>query len=153
MYKFLTLAKINIGDSMVREIDLAKIKSAIDSGIDKEAVRSILDDMISTCEKNNQTPAQVGQAIKMIAQMKSSKDDSADEKYLSNLVKNNSDRIKSALNDGIYPDEIATTLVTSVNLNPNGFSFLTKLISIMKSKEERLKMQKSSFQKIKLYEN
>lgn len=68
------------------------------------------------------------------------------EKYASNFVQENNEKIKSAINDGITPKEIAKTLVESTKnakdkKSKKHLKFVTKLISKLKVKELRLKKE------------
>lgn len=131
------------------------MKSAINNGIDAKAVNSTVEDMINKSDELGKTPSQVKETIETIVDMKKDVPDERNENYSSEFVKNNSNKINSALNDGISPKEIATTLINSTN-NANTkkdkkhLKFVTKLISKMKKKELVLNNQNvenKSFQK------
>lgn len=133
------------------------VKDAINSGISAEAVSNTVNDILKKTEEVGTTPKQVKESIETIADMKKDIDSKVDENYSSELVRNNSDKINSALSDGIEPHEVATTLINSTNnannkSNKRKLNFIVKLISKMKKKELVLGRQKQdgkSYQKIK----
>ena len=119
------------------------IRDAIDKGISGDAVESTLEDVINKSEEIGKTPKQVKEAIETIVDMKKKENTKVDENYASEFVKNNSEKIESALEDGISPEEVAITLTNSTNeaTNRKGkkhLSFIVKLISKMKKKELKL---------------
>ena len=133
------LVRIIIGDSVNNEV----LKEAIYSGIDGEAVKDTLVDVINKAEEKGSNPIQVKRTIETIAHMKKNVNSIPDKKYASRLVSDNSEKIKSALNDGITPNEIASTLMQTVQKANNRrtksrLKFVTKLIVKMKQKELKL---------------
>lgn len=134
------------------------IKDAVMEGIDAEAVSSTLEDVVNIADSKRKTPPQVKDAVDAIVEMKSDTQNKIDESYSSNLVKQNSEKIKSALNDGISPKEVATTLVNSTkNSNTKKgrkhLKFIVNFISKMKKKELKLNKNKEnvsekSYQKV-----
>ncbi len=132
---------------MIENLNDDRIKDAINGGINKEAVQATLESMVRNSEKLGYTPKQISEVISLISEMKSKTNEQSNEVYLSNLVRNNSSKIKAALRDGIRPGEIAVTLMNSIISNPQNLSFLTKLISVMKEKEIKL-TKKDSYQKV-----
>ena len=71
--------------------------------------------------------------------MKELENTKTNEAYASNFVKNNSEKIESALNDGISAKEITDTLVKETNEKERKhLPFIVKLISKMKKKELKL---------------
>lgn len=131
------------------------VKNAINNGISASAVNSTVEDMLKKSDNIGTTPNQVKESIETIADMKKDIDSKVDSQYSSELVKNKSDKIKSALNNGIEPNEIAVTLINSTNNANNNkekkhLNFIVKLISKMKKKElilNRQKAQEKSYQK------
>ena len=132
---------------MIENLNDDRIKDAINGGINREAVQATLESMVRNSEKLGYTPKQISEVVSLISEMKSKTNEQNNEAYLSNLVRNNSSKIKAALNDGISPGEIAVTLMNSIISNPQNLSFLTKLISVMKEKEIKL-AKKDSYQKV-----
>lgn len=125
------------------------IKEAISTGISNEAVGATLEDVINTSDFKGRTPIQVKDTVEAIVEMKSDVEVKTDESYASNLFKENNKRIESALNEGITPKEVATTLVNSTNNSntkkgKNHLRFLVNLISKMKKKELRLSKNKAN---------
>lgn len=116
------------------------LKDAISNGIDSNAVNATIGDVISYSDKINNSPKQVKDVLETIVEMKKNVNSIPDKKYASEMVRNNSERIKSALNEGISPSEIAQTLMESVEKANNRrtksrLKFITKLIVKMKQKE------------------
>lgn len=125
------------------------IKSAVMEGISGEAVGTTLEDVMNTADFRGKTPAQVKDTVEAIVDMKSDVEVKTDESYASDLFKENSKRIESALNEGITPKEVATTLVNSTNNSntkkgKNHLRFLVNLISKMKKKELKLNRNKAN---------
>ena len=89
------------------------IKEAITEGIDAEAVNSTLGDIVTKMEETGKNPEQVKEVVETIVYMKKDTENVVDESYASSFVKENNAKIKSAINDGITPKEIARTLVNS----------------------------------------
>ena len=133
------------------------VRDAINNGISAGAVSNTVEDMLKKSEEIGAAPKQVKESIETIADMKKDLNSELDMNYSSELVKNNSNKIKSALNEGIGPDEVAITLINSTN-NANNkrdkkhLNFIVKLISKMKRKElvlDRQNTNEKSYQKIK----
>lgn len=125
------------------------LKSAIQEGISGEAVESTLEDVVNVADQNGKAPKQLQETVETIAEMKSDTENVVDESFASDFVKQNNEKIKSALEDGITPKEVATTLVNSTN-NSNTkkgkkhLKFIVKLISKMKKKELKLNKDKEN---------
>ena len=125
------------------------IKSAVMEGISGEAVGATLEDVMNTADFRGKTPAQVKDTVEAIVDMKSDVESKMDESYASDFFKENSGKIESALNEGITPKEVATTLVNATN-NSNtkkgkiGLRFLVNLISKMKAKHLKLEKEKAN---------
>lgn len=132
------------------------IKDAINEGISGDAVESTLEDVINKSDEVGKTPKQVKEVVETIVDMKEKENIKVDEKYASEFVKNNSDKIESALSDGITPKEVTVTLVNSTNeaTNRKGkkhLNFIVKLITKMKNKELKLNkenVQEKGYQKV-----
>lgn len=125
------------------------IKDALYSGIDAEAVESTLGDVVNKVDESGKTPKQMQEMVQTIVEMKKDTVNVVDENYASDFVKNNSEKIKGALNDGISPNEIAQTLVEATDKandrkSRKHLKFITKLISKMKVKEFSLKRKKEN---------
>ena len=132
------------------------IKDAINEGISKEAVNSTLEDVINKSEEVDKIPSQVKEVVETIVDMKSEEDVKVDESYASEYVRQNNEKIKSALESGITPSEVANTLVDSTKhansrKGKRRLNFIVKLISKMKKKELKLEkenVQEKGYQKI-----
>lgn len=119
------------------------LKEAINSGIAGEAVSSTIEDIVKKSDEISSNPIQVKRAIETIIHMKKNVNSIPDKKYASSLVRENSERIKAAINEGISPNEIAITLMEGVEKANNRrtksrLRFITKLIVKMKQKELKL---------------
>ena len=114
------------------------IKDALNNGIDAEAVNSTLDDMVSVSLERGKTPKQMKEVVESIVEMKKDTENVVDETYASSFVKENNQKIVSAINDGISPNEIARR---------KHLKFITKLISKLKVKELRLRKEKENSKK------
>jgi hypothetical protein len=127
-------------------MDKEILKEAINNGVDAEAVNSTLNDMVSKTNEKGKVPRQVKNVIETIVHMKKDVNNVPDKTYASNFVRQNSERIKAAINDGISPNEIATTLLESTEKandrrTKRRLKFITKLIVKMKQKELKLLKQ------------
>lgn len=125
------------------------IKDALYSGIEAEAVESTLGDVITKTDRNGKTPKQVQEMVETIVEMKKDTVNKIDESYESDFVKENSNKIKDALNEGISSKEIAQTLIYATDKakdrkSKKHLKFITKLISKMKVKEFNLKNKKAN---------
>ena len=119
------------------------IKDAIRNGINGDAVGATLEDVINKSDELGKNPRQVKNVVETIVHMKKNVNSIPDKKYASNIVKENSEKIKRALSEGIRPNEIATTLIESVQKansrrTKSRLRFITKLIVKMKEKELKL---------------
>ena len=128
------------------------IKDALNNGIDAEAVNSTLDDMVSVSLERGKTPKQMKEVVESIVEMKKDTENVVDESYTSSFVKENNQKIVSAINDGISPNEIARTLVEATDKandrkSRKHLKFITKLISKLKVKELRLRKEKENSKK------
>jgi len=128
------------------------IKQAIDQGISAEAVETTLNDIINKTNEKGETPKQVKSAIETIVDMKKNVEKTYNEQYQSDFVKENSEKINSALNEGVEPEEVAATLIDSTN-NANtkedkqDLKFTVNLISKMKEKDLKLNKEKQNIEK------
>ena len=128
------------------------IKDAINNGIDAEAVNSTLDDMVNVSIETGKTPKQMKEVVESIVEMKKDTENVVDETYASSFVKENNQKIVSAINDGFSPNEIAQTLVEATDKandrkSRKHLKFITKLISKLKVKELRLRKEKENSKK------
>lgn len=120
------------------------LREAINDGISGEAVRGTLEDVVNKSDEKKSSPEQLKTTVEVIADMKESSQ-KVDESFASNLVKNNSEKINSALREGITPNEVANTLVKETNKKgKTHLPFIVKLISKMKKKELKLNMNKEA---------
>ena len=122
------------------------LKEAINSGVDADTVNSTLNDMVIKTNEKGKVPSQVKHVIETIVHMKNSVNNIPDKTYASNFVRQNSEKIKAAINNGISPNEIATTLLESTEKandrrTKRRLKFITKLIVKMKQKELTLVKQ------------
>ena len=127
-------------------MDKEMLKEAISNGIDANAVDSTLNDMVSKTNEKGRVPRQVKHVIETIVHMKKGVNNIPDKTYASNFVRENNEKIKAAINDGISPNEIATTLLESTEKandrrTKRRLKFITKLIVKMKQKELKLLKQ------------
>ena len=116
------------------------LKEAISNGVDAEAVNSTLNDIVSKTNEKGRVPRQVKHVIETIVHMKKGVNNIPDKTYASNFVRENSEKIKAAISDGISPNEIAQTLLESTEKandrrTKRRLKFITKLIVKMKQKE------------------
>ena len=121
------------------------VNDAVRTGISGDAVTETISEVLD--KKNGEVPKQFKDTVEVVADMKSDKQDSLNSNYASDLVKNNSNRIKEALKDGIEPQEVAVEIAkTSTTANTQeGYkklNFITKLISIMKRKQRKKEIEK-----------
>ena len=116
------------------------LKDAINDGVSGEAITSTLEDLIEKVELSGKTPKQLKETVDVITEMKSDVKEINNENYSSTLVKENSEKIKSALSDGIASNEVVKGLTTSLN-NSNTrkgkehLNFISNLITKIKRKE------------------
>ena len=127
-------------------MDKEMLKEAINNGIDANAIDSTLNDMVSKTNEKGRVPRQVKHVIETIVHMKKGVNNIPDKTYASNFVRENNERIKAAIKDGISPNEIATTLIESTEKandrrTKRRLKFITKLIVKMKQKELKLLKQ------------
>ena len=147
--------KIIIGDNMAVSNLVTEneelIKDAVNEGISGEAVNSTLEDVMNKSDEVGRSPKQVKEVVETIVDMKEEEVTKVDESFASEFVRQNNEKIKSALEDGISPNEVATTLVNSTKKatsrkGKRHLNFIVKLISKMKKKELRLKKDKENIQ-------
>lgn len=126
-------------------VDNEMLKEAINDGIDAQAVNSTLGDIVDKANKKGKTPVQFKRVLETIVHMKKNTNNIPDKTYASNFVRENSEKIKAAINEGIHPSEIAATLMESTEKandrrTKRRLKFITKFIIIMKRKELVLNM-------------
>lgn len=136
------------------------VNDAIKTGISGEAVADTIEEVLD--KNNGNVPSQFKDAVEAVAEMKSDKPDQFNPEYTSDLVKNNSNRIKEALEEGIEPEEVAVEIAkdSKVANTPEGYkklNFITKLISKMKRKQRKKYIEKQEekgvIQKVYTYTN
>lgn len=125
------------------------IKDAIGNGVDGEAVSATLEDVVNKADMMGKTPEQLKETVDTIVEMKTTPQSNVSEEYLSDVVKNNSDKLKAAINEGIKPEEVAQELInTTQNIkdkkDKKHLNFIVKLLSKMKKKELKLTMDKQN---------
>ena len=125
------------------------IKEAINIGISSEAVGATLDDVVTVSDSKEKVPVQVKNTVAAIVEMKSDVENKIDHNYASEYVKNNNEKISAALEEGITPKEVATTLINSTEKSNSKkgrkhLKFIVRLISKMKKKELKLKKDKEN---------
>lgn len=126
------------------------LKESINSGINSETINYIFEKMA-----NNNANKKTNKMIAAIIYMKKRIREQDTEQFYSKIVKNNSSKIKDALKNGITPDEIAMSLIDTLN-SPSKkakkrLNYMVKLITKMKAKELSLKKENTnikSYQKI-----
>ena len=126
--------------------DKEMLKEAINDGIDANAVNSTLEDIVDKASQKGKTPIQIKRVVETIVHMKKNTNNIPDKTYASNFVRENSEKIKSAINEGISPNEIASTLLESTEKandrrTKRRLKFITKLIVKMKRKELVLRLK------------
>lgn len=124
------------------------IKESLESGIDSDTVNLVVNDLLDKSDTIGRTPKQVKKAIDAVVSMKSD-ENKIDTSRLSKYVKENSVKIYSALNSGLSSEDIARKLMSSLenSSDKNGMEelrFVTQLVSKMKEKELKLKLQKEN---------
>jgi len=132
------------------------VKGALNEGIDGEAVRATLTDILNRSDELGSTPMQIKKSIETVVNMKVNTQNKTDDRYLSDLVKENSEKIKSALNDGISSEEVTHALIGSINGKKDNAKFVARLITTMKNKELILKNKlenEKSYQKTMTMKN
>ncbi len=121
------------------------LKDAINNGINNETVYYTLNRLVEKNDRTGKIPKQLPKVLAGIVYMKKMVKVPDTEQYYSSVVKNNSERIKDALKNGISPDEIAISLIDTINSpsknSKKRLKFMVKLISKMKTKEKRLQRQ------------
>ncbi len=117
------------------------LTDAINNGISGEAVNSTIKQIVEQSDQTGKTPRQLKESVEIIASFKTGINESENPKYSSEFVRKNSNKIKSALNEGITPNEIVTGLTNSLD-NPKkskkNLKFITRFISKTKRKEFNL---------------
>lgn len=124
------------------------IKESLESGIDSDTVNLVVNDLLDKSDTIGRTPKQVKKAIDAVVSMKSD-ENKIDTSRLSNYVKENSVKIYSALNSGLSSEDIARKLMSSLENSSDKkgmeeLRFVTQLVSKMKEKELKLKLQKEN---------
>lgn len=134
------------------------VNDAIKTGISGEAVADTIEDVLD--KNNGEVPKQFKDTMEVVADMKSDKPDEFNFEYASDLVKNNSNRIKEALKDGIEPNEVAIELskASTIANTQEGYkklNFIARLISKMKRKQRKKDVEKQQKvdEKQKVYVN
>ena len=133
-------------NTSLMKVEKETIKNSIEEGISAEAVNSTIGDIINKANEIGTTPQQTKEVVETIVEMKKNTNNVVDESYASNFVKQNNEKIKSAINDGLTSEEITATLVETTNKandkkGKKHLKFVTKLISKMKQKELKLLKQ------------
>ncbi len=124
------------------------IKESLENGIDSDTVNLVVNDLLDKSDTIGRTPKQVKKAIDAVVSMKSD-ENKIDTSRLSNYVKENSVKIYSALNSGLSSEDIARRLMSSLENSSDKkgmeeLRFVTQLVSKMKEKELKLKLQKEN---------
>ena len=84
------------------------LTAAIKSGVSGEALSSTLEDIVEKVKQTGKTPTQLKDTVEVIAKMKSDIKNTNSLEYSSTLVKENSEKFKRALNEGLTSDEVVT---------------------------------------------
>lgn len=130
------------------------VNDAIKTGISGQEVADTIEDVLN--KNNGEVPKQFKDTVEVVADMKSDKPDQINEEYASDLVKNNSNRIKEALNEGIEPNEVAIEIskASATANTQQGYkklNFIARLISKMKRKQRKKENQQELDGKQKVY--
>ena len=142
-------------ESTVIEENEEYLSDAIYNGVSGEAVNSTLEDVAAKADELGKTPVQLKESVEVITEMKSDIEKSNSDEYKSTLVKENSERIKRALENGITPVEVQTTLNktledTNTKNGKKHLNFIVNLLSKIKRKElTRSKENEKGVQKVK----
>ena len=145
------MVKILLGDSVAITKLITEnennIKQATIEGISGDAIEATLEDMVNISDSKGKIPSQVKDTVEAIVEMKKDTENKVDPTFASEFVKENNEKIKIALNEGISPKEVTTTLVNSTSdaTNRKGkkyLNFIVRLISKMKKKELKLRKEK-----------
>lgn len=143
---------MKLGDIM--NIDKEYIKSAVEEGVSGEGIKNSIEDMLDKSDEIGHTPEQIRDVIDTISSMKQSPN-VVDNSYNSALVRENSAKIKSAITEGLTPNEVSHTLENNLEKQDDNrrFKFIINLISKMKKKEKSLskkEQMEKGFQKVKV---
>ncbi len=135
-------------------IDKEYIKSAVEEGVSGEGIKNSIEDMLDKSDEIGHTPEQIRDVIDTISSMKQSPN-VVDNSYNSALVRENSAKIKSAITEGLTPNEVSHTLENNLEKQDDNrrFKFIINLISKMKKKEKSLskkEQMEKGFQKVKV---
>lgn len=143
---------MKLGDIM--GIDKEYIRSALEEGVSGEGIKNSIEDMLDKSDEIGHTPEQIRDVIDTISSMKQSPN-VVDNSYNSALVRENSAKIKSAITEGLTPNEVSHTLENNLEKQDDNrkFKFIINLISKMKKKEKSLskkEQMEKGFQKVKV---
>lgn len=135
-------------------IDKEYIKSAIEKGVSSEGIKNSIEDMLNKSDEVGHTPEQIRDVIDTISSMKQTPN-VVDNSYNSALVREKSAKIKSAITEGLTPNEVSHTLENNLEKQDDNrkFKFIINLISKMKKKEKSLskkEQMEKGFQKVKV---
>lgn len=135
-------------------MDKEYIKSALEEGVSGEGIKNSIEDMLDKSDEIGHTPEQIRDVIDTISSMKQSPN-VVDNSYNSALVRENSAKIKSAITEGLTPNEVSHTLENNLEKQDDNrkFKFIINLISKMKKKEKSLskkEQMEKGFQKVKV---
>lgn len=135
-------------------IDKEYIKSALEEGVSGEGIKNSIEDMLDKSDEIGHTPEQIRDVIDTISSMKQSPN-VVNNSYNSALVRENSAKIKSAITEGLTPNEVSHTLENNLEKQDDNrkFKFIINLISKMKKKEKSLskkEQMEKGFQKVKV---
>lgn len=135
-------------------IDKEYIRSALEEGVSGEGIKNSIEDMLDKSDEIGHTPEQIRDVIDTISSMKQSPN-VVDNSYNSALVRENSAKIKSAITEGLTPNEVSHTLENNLEKQDDNrkFKFIINLISKMKKKEKSLskkEQMEKGFQKVKV---
>lgn len=135
-------------------IDKEYIKSAIEKGVSSEGIKNSIEDMLNKSDEVGHTPEQIRDVIDTISSMKQTPN-VVDNSYNSTLVREKSAKIKSAITEGLTPNEVSHTLENNLEKQDDNrkFKFIINLISKMKKKEKSLskkEQMEKGFQKVKV---
>ena len=135
-------------------IDKEYIKSAIEKGVSSEGIKNSIEDMLNKSDEVGHTPEQIRDVIDTISSMKQTPN-VVDNSYNSTLVREKSAKIKSAITEGLTPNEVSHTLENNLEKQDDNrkLKFIINLISKMKKKEKSLskkEQMEKGFQKVKV---
>lgn len=112
------------------------IKSAIENGISGMAVADTLNDIIDKSDEVSLVPSQLKTTVEEISEMKNNISSKTDESYKSDFMKSNSQKLLSALKDGLTGDELKEKFEKEISSGTSKtVKFNANLVAKLKQKQ------------------